>query len=310
MRWLRYLHKPWLHFLVLGSVFYQIQITVFPEPKTVIGPLSESVHNALQQQWLTRFGNLPTAKQKTKMIADELDRDLLFQRALELDLHLHDSIVFDQLIRNMRFLDADTEKTSTELFQVALDMRLHLGDEVVKRRLIEKMKQRLLTINPPIEVTETQIAAEFTARKHEFYRSPRYSFAHVFINPQRKAELDPVIKTIQDQRLTARAARYLSSPFMSGYEFQAQTTEQLTRNFGVLFISDLTKLGPVVGQWYGPIRSSFGWHYIWISAIEQGRDARLDEVTRQLRYSLEVSARERALQTAMAALRSEYEVRQ
>ena len=310
MRWLRYLHKPWLHFLVLGSVFYQIQITVFPEPKTVIGPLSESVQNALQQQWLTRFGNLPTAKQKTKMIADELDRDLLFQRALELDLHLHDSIVFDQLIRNMRFLDADTEKTSTELFQVALDMRLHLGDEVVKRRLIEKMKQRLLTINPPIEVTETQIAAEFIARKHEFYRSPRYSFAHVFINPQRKAELDFVIKTIQDQRLTARTARYLSSPFMSGYEFQAQTAEQLTRNFGVLFISDLTKLGLVVGQWYGPIRSSFGWHYIWISAIEQGRDARLDEVTRQLRYSLEVSARERALQTAMAALRSEYEVRQ
>ena len=97
---------------------------------------------------------------------------------------------------------------------------------------------------------------------------------------------------------------------MSGYEFQAQTAEQLTRNFGVLFISDLAKLGPVVGQWYGPIRSSFGWHYLWISAIEQGRDARLDEVARQLRYSLEVSARERALQTAMAALRSEYEVRQ
>ena len=304
------LNRPWLHFLIIGVVFYQVQAIVFPEPKTVIGPLSESVHNALQQQWLTRFGNLPTAKQKTKMIADELDRDLLFQRALELHLHLHDSIVFDQLIRNMRFLDADTEKTSTELFQVALDMRLHLGDEVVKRRLIEKMKQRLLTINPPIEVTETQIAAEFIARKHEFYRSPRYSFAHVFISSEREAELKSVIKTIQDQRLTARTARYLSSPFMSGYEFQAQTAEQLTRNFGVLFISDLAKLGPVVGQWYGPIRSSFGWHYLWISAIEQGRDARLDEVTRQLRYGLEVSARERALQTAMAALRSEYEVRQ
>ena len=304
------LNRPWLHFLIVGVVFYQVQAIVFPEPKTVIGPLSESVHNALQQQWLTRFGNLPTAKQKTKMIADELDRDLLFQRALELHLHLHDSIIFDQLIRNMRFLDADTKKTSTELFQVALDMRLHLGDEVVKRRLIEKMKQRLLTINPPIEVTETQIAAEFIARKHEFYRSPRYSFAHVFISSEREAELKSVIKTIQDQRLTARTARYLSSPFMSGYEFQAQTAEQLTRNFGVLFISDLAKLGPVVGQWYGPIRSSFGWHYLWISAIEQGRDARLDEVTRQLRYGLEVSARERALQTAMAALRSEYEVRQ
>ena len=119
-----------------------------------------------------------------------MDRDLLFQRALELRLHLQDGIVYDQLIRNMRFLDVDTDKSNSELFQAALDMRLHLADEVVKRRLIDKMKQRLLTLNPPIEVEETQIAAEFIVRKHEFYRSPRYSFAHVFINPEREAELE------------------------------------------------------------------------------------------------------------------------
>ena len=309
MRWLGYLHKPWLHFLVLGSVFYQIQITVFPEPKTVIGPLSESVHNALQQQWLTRFGNLPTAKQKTKMIADELDRDLLFQRALELHLHLHDSIIFDQLIRNMRFLDADTKKTSTELFQVALDMRLHLGDEVVKRRLIEKMKQRLLIINPPAEVSKAQINNEFVARQYQFYRSPRYSVSHIFISPDREAELDSVIKTIQDQRLNAKTARYLSSPFMSGYEFQAQTTEQLARSFGTVFMSDLTEADPTVDQWHGPIHSSFGYHYVWVSAIEPARDARLEEVAGQLRRSLEVTAREQALQSAIADLRADYEVR-
>jgi len=310
MRWLGHLHKPWLHFLVLGSVLYQIQITVFPDPKTVIGPLSASRQAALQQQWLSSFGQPPTAKQQAELIEDELDRDLLFQRALELRLHLQDGIVYDQLIRNMRFLDVDTDKSNSELFQAALDMRLHLGDEVIKRRLIDKMKQRLLTLNPPIEVEETQIAAEFIVRKHEFYRSPRYSFTHVFINPEREAELDSIIKTIQDQQLDARAARYLSSPFMSGYEFQAQTAEQLARNFGAVFISDLTKTAPIVDQWHGPIRSSFGWHYVWVSAVEAGRDARLDEVAPQLRRSLEVTAREQALHTAMVALRSNYEVRQ
>lgn len=310
MGWSGYLYKPWLHFLVLGIVFCQIQITVFPDPKTVIGPLSASRQDALQQQWLTSFGQPPTAKQKAKLVADELDRDLLFQRALELRLHLQDGIVYDHLIRNMRFLDVDTDKSDTELFQAALDMRLHVGDEVVKRRLIERMQQRLLAINPPIEVEEAQIAAEFIARKHEFYRSPRYSFAHVFINPEREAELELVVKTIQDQRLSPRAARYLSSPFMLGYEFQAQTVEQLGRSFGAIFISDLAKKAPVVDQWYGPIRSSFGWHYVWVSAIEAGRDARLDEVADQLRRSLEVTAREQALRIGMAALRSNYEVRQ
>ena len=303
------LNKPWLHFLILGAVFYQVQAIVFPEPKTVIGPLSESVQDALQQQWLSRFGNLPTAQQKTKMIDDELNHDLLFQRAVELKLHLHDSIVFDQLIRNMRFLEIDKGKSNNDLFQHALEMRLHLRDEVVKRRLIEKMKQRLLMINPPAEVSKTQINNEFVARQYQFYRSPRYSVSHIFISPEREAELDSVIKTIQDQRLSATTARYLSSPFMSGYEFQAQTTEQLARSFGTVFMSDLTKADPTVDQWHGPIHSSFGYHYVWVSAIEPARDARLEEVAGQLRRSLEVTAREQALQSAIADLRADYEVR-
>ena len=68
MRWLGRLHKPWLHFLVLGSVLYQIQITVFPDPKTVIGPLSASRQEALQQQWLSKFWT--TAYCQTASTAD------------------------------------------------------------------------------------------------------------------------------------------------------------------------------------------------------------------------------------------------
>ena len=188
----------------------------------------------------------------------------------------------------------------------------HAADKLKLRRttLIEKMKQRLLLINPPVDVSQTKISAAFIAHRHQFYRSPVYSFAHIFINPERETELESVIKTIQDQRLNATTARYLSSPFMSGYEFQAQTTEQLARSFGTLFVSDLTKADPIVGQWHGPIRSSFGWHYVWVSAIEPGRDARLEEVAGQLRRSLEVTAREQALQIAIADLRADYEVRQ
>ena len=96
---------------------------------------------------------------------------------------------------------------------------------------------------------------------------------------------------------------------MSGYEFQAQTTEQLARSFGTVFMSDLTKADPTVDQLHGPIHSSFGYHYVWVSAIEPARDARLEEVAGQLRRSLEVTAREQALKNAIADLRADYEVR-
>ena len=62
------LNKPWLHFMLLGVVFYNVQGVIFPESKTVIGPLNASRIDTLQQQWLNRFGREPSAAQKQKML--------------------------------------------------------------------------------------------------------------------------------------------------------------------------------------------------------------------------------------------------
>jgi hypothetical protein len=302
------LNKPWLHFLVLGLVFYKLQGAMFPVPKTVIGPLKEARLEALQQQWLTRVGQPPSPSQNAKMVADELDRDLLFQRALDLELHLYDKVVYQQLIRDMRFLGMAEGKTEDELFQQALAMRLHLGDEVVKRRLIQEMQQRLLFANPAVMPTKTEILAEFTARKIEFRHPARYSIEHIFFNRDREAEAKSVIATIQQQQLDTKSARRFSSPFMSGYEFHGQTPDQLARHFGVQFVSTLAKAGSVADQWMGPIRSIYGLHYIWVTAIEPGRAAQFKEVEPQVRRDLEARASKQALKNSIAALRAEYEV--
>jgi hypothetical protein len=302
------LNKPWLHFLVLGIVLYKLQGAMFPEPKTVIGPLEETRLEALQLQWFTRVGQQPSPSQKVKMITDELDRDLLFQRALELELHLYDKTVYQQLIRDMRFLGMAEEKTEDELFQQALAMRLHLGDEVVKRRLIQEMQRRLLFANPAVMPTKAQVLAEFSARKNQFRLPARYSIEHIFFNLDREAEVQSVIATIQQQQIDAGSAKRFSSPFMSGYKFHQQTPDQLVRLFGVQFVSTLINAGPIVGQPIGPIRSIYGMHYVWVTAIEPGRDAQLKEVEPQVRRDLEAKASKLALKNAIAALRAKYEV--
>jgi hypothetical protein len=302
------LNKPWLHFLVLGIVLYKLQGVIFPEPKTVIGPLEETRLEVLQLQWFTRVGQQPSPSQKVKMIADELDRDLLFQRALELELHLYDQTVYQQLIRDMRFLGMAEEKTEDELFQQALAMRLHLGDEVVKRRLVQEMQQRLLLANPAIMPTKAQVLAEFSARQNQFRHPARYSIEHIFFNLDREAEANSAIATIEQQQLDAESAKRFSSPFMSGYKFHQQTPDQLVRLFGVEFVSTLINAGPVVGQPIGPIRSIYGIHYVWVTAIEPGRDAQLEEVEPQVRKDLEAKASKLALKNSITELRSKYEV--
>lgn len=281
---------------------------MFPEPKTVIGPLEETRLEALQLQWFTRVGQQPSPSQKVKMITDELDRDLLFQRALELELHLYDKTVYQQLIRDMRFLGMAEEKTEDELFQQALAMRLHLGDEVVKRRLIQEMQRRLLFANPAVMPTKAQVLAEFSARKNQFRLPARYSIEHIFFNLDREAEVQSVIATIQQQQIDAGSAKRFSSPFMSGYKFHQQTPDQLVRLFGVQFVSTLINAGPIVGQPIGPIRSIYGMHYVWVTAIEPGRDAQLEEVEPQVRKDLEAKASKLALKNSITELRSKYEV--
>jgi hypothetical protein len=309
MRWVAKLNKPWVHFIVLGSVLYLLQGAVFPDPKTVIGPLSEARMSALHQQWYTNTGRQPSPQQKARMIARELDRDLLLQRALELDFQLNDTIVYQRLIRNMKFLQLAEGKSDAELFSNALEMGLHLDDEVVKRRLIQKMEQRLLADNPPAKTSAAQIASEFANRFEELRRPPLYSIEHLYFTGEREAEIEPAIATIKRQKLDIKAARYLSSPYVQGHQFTRQTPDQLAQNFGKSFVLSLEQATPTAQQWLGPLRSTFGLHYVWISALEPASDAQLEEVEQQLRGDLEHAAQVQALKCATASLRADYDVK-
>jgi len=303
------LNRPWMHFIILGCLLFYLQGVFFPEPKPVIGPLNGARIEALQQQWFASTGRLPTPEQRARMVAAELDRDMLFQRAVELELYLYDTVVYQRLLRNMRFLQLGAGKTDQELYEEALEMRLHLGDEVVKRRLIQVMEQLLLAANPPQAVTGEQLGAEFEVRREDLRRPPRYSIEHLYFNREREAEVDTVIATIQEQNLTASEARKMSSPFLPGYEFQRQTPAQLARHFGAAFVKNLQEADPQSGEWRGPLRSTYGQHYVWVSEVQPDRDATLDEVRTQLLRDLESRAKAAALQESIAAMRENYEVK-
>ncbi len=308
MTWLHRLNRPWLHFIVLGFILFQLQGMMFPEPKPVIGPLNPTRVEALVQQWFKATGRPPSEEQKARMIAAELDRDMLFQRALELQLHLYDSVVYQRLLRNMQFLQLAGDKSEQEQYEQALEMRLHLGDEVIKRRLIQVMEQLLLAANPPGEPTEAEIAAEFDRRREELRRPPRYSIEHIYFNRERENAMESVIATIREQGMTPEQALEMSSPFLPGYRFDLQTPDQLARHFGGEFVANLEQAEPRAGQWTGPIRSTYGQHYVWINAIEPARDATLEEVRELLVRDLESRARNEALQASIARLREHYEV--
>ena len=310
MKLLSRLNRPWVHFVVLGALLFYLKGLAFPPPKPVLGPLSEARVQMLREQWLQGVGRPPTPEQLSRMVADELDRDMLFARALELDLHLYDTVVYQRLLLNMRFLQLAQGKSDAELFEQALQMRLHLGDEVIKRRLVQVMEHLLLASHPPPAPTEAQLAAEFERRREALRRPPRYTLEHLYFAQGREAELDAAMGKIREEALTPTQARSLGAPFLPGYRFTQQSPDQLARHFGVDFVDNLQRAQPRAGAWVGPLRSTYGLHYVWVEAIEPAREATLEEVRTQLLRDLELRAREETLADSISALRARYEVRQ
>lgn len=313
------LNKPWMHFVVLGVVFYQLQSALFPEPKPVIGPLSEARIASLKEQWTLSTGRPPSAEQMAGFVAVELDRDMLVQGALDLEYHLYDSIVYQRLIRNMKFLQLAEGKSDAQLFKEALEMQLHLDDEVVKRRLIQMMEQRLLANNPPSKPGAAEIEAVFVERREALERPPLYTIEHVFFPVERSSEVTAVVAKITDQGLDVKAARNLGSPFLQGHHFINQTPSRLARNFGKGFVRELeselnatqaqAKVNAKQPQWLGPIPSAYGIHYVWLAGYTPARDAQLNEVKQQLLRDLEYSANKQALQCAIKTLRADFDWR-
>jgi hypothetical protein len=305
---LKRLNRPWLHFLLLGYCLYSFNQWMWPPPKPSVGPLPASRVEVLKKQWFATTGRVPQPAELQRMIAAELDRDILFQEALDLDIYRYDTVVRQRLLRNMSFLRLGEGKTEEEMYTDALRMELHLGDEVVKRRLIQVMEQLLLAGSPPQPLSEADIVAEFEANTAEFRRPRRYSIEHVFITRDREPEIAALQQRIESEQLSASQARQLSSPFLPGYVFRGQSPEQLARHFGSGFVLNLQALEPGAQSWSGPVESTYGYHLVWVDAIEEERDAELAEVRRQIERDLTLQRRNQALREAVAELREHYEV--
>ena len=302
------LRHPALHFIIIGGALFALLRWLNPPPRPSLGPLPEPRIETLRLQWLGIAARPPSDAQLRALIQSELDRDMLFREALDYNIHRRDPVVRQRLLRNMRFLQLAEGRPDDDVFRDALRMELHLSDEVVKRRMIQVMEQLLLAGNPPPPPQEADIRQAFAERRADLRRPARYSLEHVYLPEERAAELKPILARLRAEKLQGREAQALSAPFLPGYEFNAQSPAQLARSFGTAFARNLQSLNPSIGEWAGPVQSTYGHHLVRLSAIEPERDAALEEARRQLLRDLRLERRREALRQAVAELRADYEV--
>jgi hypothetical protein len=264
--------QPTLHFLAIGALLFACETMLAPSPgpaatapEPVVVVVSAAQVAELRRSWLALTGRLPDASELESLVADTIDEEVLVGEARARGFHRSDPLVRRRLVRNLRFVSDDPERSDEDLFAEALALGLDRSDLVVRRRLIQKMK---LGVRSAIAEPETDELEAFLASHAERFAQPaRVGLSHVFVSRDRRgagaeAEAQRLLARLRDESLGPAEARLLGDPFLHPRDLPARSLRELAGIFGEDFAREVALVE--AGGWAGPLPSSYGIHLVWV----------------------------------------------
>lgn len=224
----RVLREPLLHFLLLGIAIFAgyglVSNRSIVEPGKIV--VSEGQIAAMVQGFARTWRRPPTDEEIEGLIKDRLQEEVYCREALAMGLDKDDAIIRRRLRQKLEFVTDDI---------VAL-----------------------------AEPTDDELGVYLTTHANTFRVQQRFTFSHVYLNPERHGEnlvrdTARLLAQLQQAREQADLAE-LGDSFLLEHRFQSLPLSEVAKQFGEKFA---TKLGELpVGQWDGPIESGYGTHLV------------------------------------------------
>jgi len=241
-RWLR---EPLLHFLLAGALVFAVYELLNPAAGRIGRvnqiTLTQDDLRQLAVHWLAQGRSLPTTAEMRELVEERVRQEILSREAVALGL------------------DKD--------------------DEIIKRRLVQKMDflaQDLAALQAP---SDAELRAWYGQNSDRFALPPRASFRHLYFaldRPGARERSGAALDKIAGKPADAPEVAGVADPFMFQDYYAERTPEQVAREFGPPFAKALFQLKP--GAWQGPVRSGYGWHLVFVAAIEPRRVPAFEEV--------------------------------
>jgi hypothetical protein len=186
---------------------------------------------------------------------------------------------------------------------------LDRDDVIIRRRVRQKMEFFAEDISAA-EPSEEQLAAYLQSNPERFKTEDRLSFHQIFLSATRRAEtLEDDIKRLAHDLGHADATidtTALGDAFLLGDEFHAMSVSELTGIFGDNFSKSISVTEQ--GRWQGPIVSSFGQHFVYVSEHIPGGVPPLGAVRDAVHREWSNARRLGAEQKLYGSLRERYEI--
>lgn len=167
----------------------------------------------------------------------------------------------------------------------AMAMGLEKDDTVIRRRLRQKLEFISDDIATLAEPTDADLNAYLEAHPDTFRVPQRYTFSHVYLNPEKHGEglaRDAAELLAQLKHAGGHAdVSVLGDAFLLESQFAAVSASEVAKQFGEEFAAQVSELAP--GQWQGPLKSGYGVHLVLVSERTEGRVPALAEVRDDVR---------------------------
>jgi PPIC-type PPIASE domain len=193
------------------------------------------------------------------------------------------------------------------LYREGVRLGLERDDTVVKRRVRQKIEMIAEEDAATRGLSDAELSAYLVANPARFVQPAIVTFEQVFIG---ESTSGPGV--VHAAALTREALRKdadsgeLGKPTLLPHQMTRTPADLVARDFGASFAAALEKVP--VGEWVGPIDSSFGAHYVRVSDRTPAAAPQLAAVRDHVVREWENERRQRARNEAYTKMRGEYQV--
>ena len=264
------LGEPMLHFLVIGIALFGAYRWMSPrESGGRRIVITQGVVDDLVTQHVAARGREPSS--------------------IELN-HLIESYVHDEV-----------------LYREGVKLGLERDDIVVKRRVRQKIEMIAEEDASTRAPSDADLSAYLTANPARFVQPAVLTFEQVFLGqPPSGPGVVHAAAVMHEGLRSGTDPAELGKPTLLPHRMTRIPADLVARDFGASFAAALEKVP--VGEWVGPIDSSFGAHYVRVSDRTPAAVPQLVAVRDQVAREWENERRQRARNDAYAKMRREYEI--
>jgi hypothetical protein len=272
------LKEPLLHFLLIGAALF------------------------LLFGWRGNNASMPGGQAGMQAAQITVRRDAIAQMNIQFEktwqrppTSEEEKVFVEDLIRNEIF------------YREALAIGLDRDDEVLKRRLRQKMEFIYEDISSWAEPTDADLTTFMKKNRETYLTDPILSFRQVYINTNKRgtsAESDA--RAILAQLVAGGDPDSVGDPTLLELEILLSPLWDIRKQFGDEFGKSLLEIKP--RTWWGPIRSGYGLHLVFVKERQDGRLPELKEVREALKRDWTYERQKELKDAAYAKIRERYTV--